>query len=64
MGPDPPLACRYSAGRFPRHAAINDFIKWALTAPGFSPVLEPSGLDWGDDKIPNGMTPIINYWYW
>ena len=37
------LSCRYSAGRLPRHANINDVVKRALTAAGI-----PSWLVVGD----------------
>ena len=39
------LSCRYSAGRFPRHSAINDVVKRALQKAGLPSVLEPPGLD-------------------
>ena len=51
-----PLSCPRSAGRFPRHTAINDVIRRALDAAGFSSILEPIGLDRGDGKRPDGMT--------
>ena len=50
-----PLSCRLSAGRLPRHSALND-IKRALSSAGFNAVLEPVGLDRGDGKRPDGMT--------
>ena len=40
------LSCKYSAGRFPRHSAMNDVVK----------VLEPPGLDRGDGSRPDGIT--------
>ena len=40
-----PFSSRHSAGRFPRHVAINDITKRALSAAGFHFVLEPVGLD-------------------
>ena len=51
-----PLSCRFSAGRLPRHSALNDIIKPALSSAGFNAVLEHIGLDSGDGKRPNGMT--------
>ena len=51
-----PLSCRLSAGRFPRHAALNDAVRRALDSAGFPSTLEPSGLDRGDGKRPDGIT--------
>ena len=51
-----PLTCRFSAGRLPRHSALNDIIKRALSSAGFNAVLEPVGLDRRDGKRPDGMT--------
>ncbi|XP_029656729.1 uncharacterized protein LOC115230736 [Octopus sinensis] len=51
-----PLSCSRSAGRFPRHAAINDTVSRALTKAGFPNELEPVGLDRGDGKRPDGMS--------
>ena len=51
-----PLSCRFSAGRLPRHSALNDIIKRALSSAGFNAVLEPVGHDRGDGKRPDGMT--------
>ena len=51
-----PLSCRFSAGRLPRHSALNDIIIRALSSAGFNAVLEPVGLDRGDGKRPDGMT--------
>jgi hypothetical protein len=51
-----PLSCRVSAGRFPRHAALNDVVKRALQSAGLPSILEPAGLDRGDGKRPDGMT--------
>ena len=50
------LSCRMGAGRFPRHAALNDVVKRALMSAGLPSVLEPVGLDRGDGKRPDGMT--------
>ena len=51
-----PLSCSFSAGRLPRHSALNDIIRRALSSAGFNAVLEPVGLDRGDGKRPDGMT--------
>ena len=51
-----PLSCRYSSGRLPRHAALNDLIKRALTTAGIPSNLEPPGLDRGDGRRPDGKT--------
>lgn len=50
------LSCQLSAGRLPRHAALNDVIKRALLSAGMPSVLEPPGLDRGDGRRPDGMT--------
>ena len=50
------LSCRYSAGRLPRHANLNDVVKRALTAAGIPAWLEPVGLDRGDGRRPDGVT--------
>ena len=48
-----PLSCRLSAGRLPRHSALNDIIKRALSSAGFNAVLVPVDLDRGDGKRPD-----------
>ena len=50
------LSCRFSAGRFPRHSAINNIIKRSLHTAGLHSILEPAGLDRGDGRRPDGMT--------
>ena len=50
------LSCTRSAGRHPRHAAINNIIKRSLTTAGIPSVLEPPGLDRGDGRRPDGLT--------
>lgn len=51
-----PLSCRMSAGRIPRHAALNDIVRRGLTSAGIPSILEPVGLDRGDGKRPDGIT--------
>ena len=50
------LSCRYSGGRLPRHANLNDVVKRALGAAGIPSWLEPVGLDRGDGRRPDGVT--------
>lgn len=50
------LTCRFSAGRFPRHTALNDIVRRALQSAGVPALLEPHGVDRGDGKRPDGMT--------
>ena len=50
------LSCRYSAGCFPRHSAMNDVVKRALQKAGLPSVLEPPGLDRGDGSNSDGIT--------
>ena len=50
------LSCKKSAGRFPRHAQLNDLMKRSLSTAGIPSVLEPVGLDRGDGKRPDGLT--------
>ena len=50
------LTCRFSAGRHPRHTALNDVLRRALLSASIPAVLEPIGLDRGDGKRPDGMT--------
>jgi len=50
------LSCKYSAGRHPRHTAINDVVKRALQSAGIPSILEPVGVDRGDGKRPDGIT--------
>ena len=60
------LSCKYSAGRFPRHSAMNDVIKRALQKAGLPSVLEPPGLDRGDGSRPDGITvfPLVGVGVW
>ena len=50
------LSCRFSAWRIPRHSAQNDVVRRGLSAAGIPSMLEPSGLDSGDGKRPDGIT--------
>ena len=52
------LSCRKSQGRHPRHAAINDIIKRALTSAGVPSQLEPTGICLSDGKRPDGATIV------
>ena len=49
------LSRKYSAGRFPRHSAMNDVVKRALHKAGLPSVLEHPGLDRGDGSRPDGI---------
>ena len=51
-----PLLCRFSAGRIPRHSALIDVVRHGLSAAGIPYMLEPSVLDSGDGKRPDGIT--------
>lgn len=50
------LSCRLNAGRFPRHASLNDVVWRALRTAGIPSVLEPVGLDRGDGRRPDGIS--------
>ena len=50
------LSCRFSAGRHPRHSALNEIVKLSLRSAGIPSVLEPVGIDRGDGKRPDGIT--------
>ena len=50
------LSCKYSTGRIQRHSAMNDVIKRALRKAGLPSVLEPSGLNIGENSRPDGIT--------
>ena len=49
------LSCKYSAGRFPRHSAMNDVFKRVLQKASLPSVLEPPGLDRGDGSRHDGI---------
>ena len=50
------LACKKSRGRQGRHSALNESIQRALGSAKVTSVLEPPGLDRGDNKRPDGLT--------
>ena len=52
------LSCRWSEGRIPRHAAINDIIHHSLTSAKVPSRLEPNGLFRSDGKCPNGLSLV------
>ncbi|KAI5640648.1 hypothetical protein NE865_06966 [Phthorimaea operculella] len=52
------LSCRKSAGRIPRHAALNDVIRRALVSANVPAKLEPNGIVRSDGKRPDGVTLI------
>ncbi|XP_073960116.1 uncharacterized protein [Choristoneura fumiferana] len=52
------LSCQRSAGRFSRHASINDIIRRALVTVNVPAILEPTGMSRDDGKRPDGMTLI------
>ena len=45
-----------SVGRFQRHTALNDIMKYALSAAHVPSRLEPTGLLRSDGKRPDGVT--------
>ena len=50
------LSCKKSVGRFQRHTALNDIMKYALSAAHVPSRLEPTGLLRSDGKRPDGVT--------
>ena len=52
------LACKKSAGRFSRHASLNDTIKRTLSSIAIPSVLEPPGLTRSDGRRPDGLTTV------
>ena len=51
-----PLSCRFSAGQFPRHSAINNIIKRSLNTAGLHSILEPVGLNRGVGRRSDEVT--------
>lgn len=52
------LSCCRSAGRFPRHHALNDIVRRALISANVPCMLEPPGLSRSDGKRPDGLTLV------
>jgi hypothetical protein len=52
------LTCKFSAGRFSRHTALNDIVKRALSSASIPSNLEPLGIARDDGKHPDGVTLI------
>ena len=50
------LSCPKSAGRHARHGNLNDVLRRAFSAAGLESVLEPTGLDRGERRRPDGIT--------
>ena len=50
------FSCRLNEGSLPRHAEINSIVKRSLGKIGLPCILEPTGLDRGDSRRPNGIT--------
>ena len=48
------LSCRKSAGRFSRHAQINDIIKRGLSSAHIPSILEPNGVSRSDGNVQMG----------
>ena len=53
------LNCRFSRGRQPWHASLNDIIKWTIEVAKVPCHLEPSGLLPSDGKRPDGTTLVL-----
>ena len=52
------LSCRYSKGRHPRHAEVNNVVKRSLDAAQIPSRLEPTGLYRSDGKRPDGASIV------
>lgn len=52
------LCCKKSAGRYARHAMVNDLIKRALITCKIPSLLEPTGCNRSDGKKPDGLTLV------
>ena len=52
------LSCRFNAGRCFRHSALKDVVKRALYGAGIPFVLEPLGIDLGENTCPDGLTIV------
>ena len=53
------LSCRYSKGRHPHHAGVNNVIKRSLDAAQIPSRLEPTGLYRSDGKHPDGASIVL-----
>jgi len=52
------LACKKSAGRYPRHNQLNEVIWRALNRAQIPSMKEPGGLSRSNGKLPDGVTMI------
>ena len=52
------LSCRFSKGRYSRHASLNNVIKRVLETAKIPCHLEPSGLYHNDGKRPDGASMV------
>lgn len=52
------LSCRRSAGRFVRHATLNEILSRTLKKANMPNILEPPGLVRDDGKKPDGLTLV------
>ena len=52
------LSCRFSKGRHPRHASLNDLVKRTLESAEIPSHLEPNGLYRSDGKRPDGVSIV------
>ena len=52
------LSCRWSEGRFSRHAALNEIIHRSLQSANVPSHLEPAGLYRSDGRRPDGISII------
>ena len=50
------FSCRLNEGRLPRHVEINSIVKRCLGKISLPCILEPTGLDRGDGRRPDGIT--------
>ena len=53
------LSCRFSKGRHPRHAGVNNVIKRSLDVAQIPSHLEPSDLYRSDGKRPDGASIVL-----
>ena len=55
------FSCKFSAGWYSRHAALNNIIKRGLQSAGVPSILEPVTVDRRDGKRPDGITVFPFY---